>query len=346
MSPSALRTAIGLAVLALGCGEPAPAAKDTAEVGAAAFGFADTAIAETGTDAEAVAAAEPDAVAPVIDTGIEVTLPGTKDGCTAQCQDKVCGSNGCGSVCGFCKTGFLCKPDGSACTEFCKPLCSDKASGTDKKCGDNGCGGSCGDCGDGFHCGIDFLCHTDDCNGSCAGKTCGDDGCGKSCGDCGAGDLCQSGKCKPGPCKGIPKIGVCQGDLLASCIDPGPSESKQVVDCGAKPGKTCGFDPNAGSNGCVDPPPCEPSCKDKAGGIKECGSDGCKGTCGVCPTGWSCPGGTCKPEPGGACSSFPSTGACYGDVWMFCNTGNLAQKDCKTIDMTCGWTGSKFECIP
>jgi len=295
--------------------------------------------AETGAET-APETLEDSATSGPTDAGVqEVTLPKPKDGCAASCQDKVCGPDGCGSVCGFCQTGQICAQDGSKCNDFCKPKCDTK------KCGDNGCGGSCGACEDKFHCGVDFLCHADSCVGSCAGKVCGEDGCGKSCGLCASGDLCQAGgQCKPGPCKGIPKGGACSGDFLTHCQDPGPNEAKVIVDCGAKPGKTCGYDPVQGSQACIDKPPCVISCKSANGTKKECGDDGCGGVCGTCAEGWACPGGACVPGDGDkvACGNFAPQGKCYGNVWAFCNAGGyLSKVDCGEGGLACKWDGAK-----
>ena len=63
--------------------------------------------------------------------------------CAYDCNDKECGSNGCGGTCGFC-------PEGKSCVqgkcEDCTPDCSSQ------ECGPDNCGGSCGECGGGKHC--------------------------------------------------------------------------------------------------------------------------------------------------------------------------------------------------
>ena len=62
--------------------------------------------------------------------------------CARQCNDKTCGPDGCGGVCGNCtKCGETCT--GGACAfTACK----------EKKCGDDGCGGVCGTCDEGHDC--------------------------------------------------------------------------------------------------------------------------------------------------------------------------------------------------
>ncbi len=90
--------------------------------------------------------------------------------CVPACEDKVCGADGCGGVCGYCSASHACE-DGSC---VCQPSCSGK------QCGDDGCGGSCGNCGQNQMC-SGGLCV---CAPSCSGKQCGNDGCGGSCGTC------------------------------------------------------------------------------------------------------------------------------------------------------------------
>ncbi len=65
--------------------------------------------------------------------------------CTPQCTGKVCGTDGCGGVCGYCPklSAYNCS---SAGTCVCVKSCAGKT------CGDDGCGGSCGTCGSGDVC--------------------------------------------------------------------------------------------------------------------------------------------------------------------------------------------------
>ncbi len=268
------------------------------------------------------------------------------DGCKPNCvtvggKPKVCGDDGCGSVCGFCLAGDFCSPDHTSCGEHCKAKCDGK------KCGDDGCGGKCGICDTGYSCGKDDLCHADDCKAACGKHVCGDDGCGGSCGDCAEGDLCDPlGQCKPGPCKGIPASGQCDGAILLACAGSGASATKTLVDCGAK-GLVCDWDAKAGAFACIVKPPCTPTCKTSAGAAKECGSDGCEGICGKCPGGWSCPGGFCKPEKGADCGLLlTAQGKCADEEWIFCSGGKVAIIDCAKVGQKCAWitAASKFGC--
>jgi len=92
-------------------------------------------------------------------------------GCTATCDGRTCGDDGCGGSCGSCDEGQWCIA--GQCVVDCVPQCDDK------QCGDNGCGGTCGDCPEGFGCAYGVC--TDDCIPDCAGRRCGDDGCGGTC---------------------------------------------------------------------------------------------------------------------------------------------------------------------
>jgi hypothetical protein len=92
-------------------------------------------------------------------------------GCTADCTNKQCGSDGCGGSCGECGGGQLCAS--GQCVVDCIPDCGGK------ECGDNGCGGICGACAQGLSC-LQGQCQAG-CVPNCAGKSCGDDGCGGSC---------------------------------------------------------------------------------------------------------------------------------------------------------------------
>ncbi len=339
---------LALALTPLACGEADEGGKDatdTATVDVPVFevgGGAETSETDSATDA----AGADDTVGTdgETDTGPDVVWPGGDGDCTPDCKGKVCGPDGCGSVCGFCPTGKVCLADGSACDEFCKPQCDGKA------CGDNGCGGNCGDCGSGFHCGVDFLCYADDCVGSCANKVCGDDGCGKSCGSCATGDWCTPDfQCKPTPCKGIPAEGQCEGDILVGCQGSGSTAQKTQKDCSTQLPvgyKVCGWDPLATAYGCIDKPPCEPSCALEGGGTAECGDDGCGGSCGGCPDGWACSVGKCQAQVGGACGgTFNSkTGACDGNQWLFCSSDKIVALDCAKAGKKCAWLGSKYGC--
>jgi hypothetical protein len=340
-----LRVALSVALWGLaGCGGAAPATTAVdADGGGAAPDVARAVDSAASDTTESTDSAVADAAQPAADAAPEVTLPDTA-GCTPQCSGKVCGPDGCGAVCGFCKSGELCAADGSACQAFCQKQCNGKV------CGPDGCGGQCGSCDGGQSCGVDGKCYLDSCVGSCTAKNCGEDGCGKSCGTCGSGDFCDGGTCKASPCKGIDtQKGQCQGEILLGCSGSGASATKTAVDCAAKPGLTCGWDPAKSAYACIVKT-CDSSCTTADGKKMVCGTNACGQACGTCPDGWKCNATSCDPLPGASCnaSSFPAAGQCLGNVWVYCNTGKLVYVDCvQDAEMSgCGWNAAKqqFEC--
>ncbi len=252
--------------------------------------------------------------------------------CLPECKDKICGTNGCGGSCGACADGSVC--DGGQCVapavcgdgycdtdlaENCSS-CSDdctcevgticQADGSccqpscgGKHCGTDGCGGTCGVCQVDALC-VDNLCiaqfgcgnlkcepEEDEncatcpsdckcvgaelcteelgcCEPSCDGKECGSDGCVGGCGQCPPQQGCQEHKCVDTVYCGN---GTC---------DPGTEEH-----CG-----TCAADCGCGQGFvCVGTVCCQPACDGK-----ECGTDGCGGSCGECQGSETCgPGGQC-----------------------------------------------------
>ena len=96
--------------------------------------------------------------------------------CTPACDNKTCGPDGCGGMCGDCPPNSECKMpeqkcdcffdkcEGMCCQEdqfcadvdgvmyCCKPDCSNK------ECGDDYCAGSCGECPEGQTCNFDYQC--------------------------------------------------------------------------------------------------------------------------------------------------------------------------------------------
>ena len=171
----------------------------------------------------------------------------------------------------------------------CTPQCDGRV------CGDDACGGSCGACDDGALCNaITGQCDDDVCIPVCSNKECGDDGCGGTCGTCGSGTSCDQGL----------------------CVAP-PASSSCVGNCGAVATDGCSCEPGCELDGtcCVDRDfvcGCLPNCIDK-----NCGSDGCGGTCGacldedLCSAQQVCVDNPCLPNPcteHGTCDEL--TGAC------------------------------------
>jgi len=112
--------------------------------------------------------------------------------CEPECEDKNCGDDGCGGVCGEC-TGPQDECQDGLCT--CLPHCEGK------ECGEDGCGGVCGECAEGNSCNEDGLCQPDDPN-------CGED--------------YANLPCYFSPCD-VPSFSIC---LITECGTVGATEGK------------------------------------------------------------------------------------------------------------------------
>ena len=164
------------------------------------------------------------------------------------------------------------------------------------------------------------------CTPDCMGKACGPDSCGGSCGACPEGALCLLGVCNNNPeyqgsCAGVcsnSPNGICWCD--DSCLLNG--------DCCADACQACGI--------CTT---CSPNCTGK-----ECGDDGCGGTCGACPLGTSCTGGQCASPLGptckGNCGSSGQDGTCWCDAQCEIN-GDCCADACDECGLCAG-----NACIP
>ena len=233
--------------------------------------------------------------------------------CRRDCEGKECGDDGCGGSCGKCdpwsecengkcvsmygcKTTPLpdcpdcacrdcvCKKDSMCCDNSwgpnCVKLCRDECGGCKKcvpqcdgkECGPDGCGGQCGHCKPGDTCkaGKCVKCVPD-----CTGKECGDDGCGGSCGECEPNvTVCgANGKCRPCSVE-CPRYAECG---MNDC---------QTMGCEAR---GCHENQICIGNGCYG---CYSYCTDR-----ECGDDGCGGSCGKCGPCEQCISHHCKPIP-------------------------------------------------
>ncbi len=155
----------------------------------------------------------------------------------------------------------------------------------------------------------------------CHGKVCGPDGCGGSCGTCPDGAVCVGNFCQR-DCAFIPDVGCCQGNNLVTCENGKP----HVIFCKNHGGAdtihhmptVCGWDSYEHKYSCLanldsmngvgyapsdyvggHPLWCHSQCVPYCG-KKECGSDGCGGSCGSCAEGLVCNKGKCVhpvPEP-------------------------------------------------
>lgn len=278
----------------------------------------------------------PDAADPGGDAGADIPEPDA--GCVPNCEDKECGSDGCGELCGYCAYGFICN-EIQICRPFCEPQCEGKL------CGPDGCNGLCGECKENEVCGADFTCVLKDCVPKCDGRVCGPDSCGGKCGDCEEGFLCLAdGQCTEDlNCYDITATGTCVGNQLLFCQDG----VLQKVECDTSQGLVCAYSAAGKKHDCVIPEQCQPQC---AG--KNCGPDKCGGTCGTCGEDLVCStGGLC----GTPCDGVTSTGVCLdaNTKLAFCHQEILLIHDCYNPErLFCKWNPSAaggagaYDCLP
>ena len=194
------------------------------------------------------------------------------------------------------------------------------------------------------------------CSPMCEGKQCGPDGCGGVCGTCCESQVCEAGSCLGGLGCQVASSPTCGGCLCQECVcDMDPYCCQVVWDdlcveecvdqcggCGASPdcsGKECGANGCGGSCGacppgwdCTEEGLCVGDCAPACEG-KNCGSDGCGGKCGLCGEDAECVAGTCLEE----CGGIDFVGCCDGDVQHHCEDGFQFQLDCSAQGLTCGW---------
>jgi hypothetical protein len=304
--------------------------------------------------------------------------------CGGCCEGQVCqaglcvGGPGCvvgsGPGCGGCACeDCVCDIDPYCCQvtwdDLCVEECIDQCGGcgsqadcAGKECGPNGCGGSCGECPMGWDCADGGTC-VDNCEPSCLGVVCGTDGCGGSCGECGEGAFCIDGVCLE-ECGGVTFVGCCDGATQHYCEDG----FQFVVDC-AEQGLVCGWKASLGWYECVGEAQADPSgafplwcpgvCPPQCDG-KECGPDGCDGSCGECGASAECIDGQCVSpcEPscagldcgddgcGGVCGECPMglvcmAGHCQVGCIPVCDGRDCGDDGCGG---TCGFCAPGMAC--
>ena len=234
--------------------------------------------------------------------------------CEPVCQGKECGTDGCGGSCGSCPGAAPYCMEGK-CKVQCTPHCEGK------ECGDNGCGGSCGNCPATYECGDAGLCveeapPDDGCEAQshpgCGGCICEVCVCAlmpeccaaKWTSQCAA--MCGAGDCVG--CEGEGQFGwpcVKDADCVSDiCIEGLWEGMVCTVPCAKScpPDWSCVSDPQISSGKF-----CSTHCTADCTG-KECGDDGCGGSCGNCYEGQSCFDGTCMEGVSGACMNDADLG--------------------------------------
>ena len=279
--------------------------------------------------------------------------------CTPDCAGKICGADGCGGFCGTCPEGLGCSADGTECLEVgsCADVCgtgpADESCFCDDLCNEYGdcCPDYCDECADMYpeFCG--------GCTPDCAGKECGFDGCDATCGTCETGEMCADFMCVDAGCATADDCatgydcvdGVCVSVCTPDCAgkDCGSDGCEGV--CG-----TCGADETCVAGACIAdgcmtdddclddedcvdgecvPAACEPECTDK-----NCGFDGCDGTCGTCGADMICSEGVCVAAGCSPTAPCPAGFECIDTTCVSLCTPDCADKDCgfDGCDGTCG----------
>ncbi len=234
----------------------------------------------------------------------------------------------------FCLSGeckaWVCEPSKAACVGDMANVCNSLGSGyasqtncktqqkvcSDGKCLDLACSPSTNFCVDG-----DSLGH------------CSADGLSSTTEDCSPQHSCKDGQCLPWQC--TPNSLVCSGEVATACDALGLGPVSGGTDC-AKAGKFCSM------GECTA---CQPKCDGK-----QCGEDGCGGTCGDCEPHYECSEGTCKYVPwcgDGSCDTGEDCVICPADCGCTaCGDGKCnGEENCSSCGLDCGVCQNPSCCI-
>lgn len=270
--------------------------------------------------------------------------------CVPQCEEKECGDDGCGDVCGTCEEGQECvaaeaEEAPSLCETPCMPQCEGNA------CGDDGCGGTCGTCEESEECvsgeGSDVpnVCE-EVCVPECDGKTCGGNGCGGNCGECGEGDVCLGSTCIVAQCAGSCEGTAAEGcECDASCFLFGDCCADVCVTCGIceapsnepSPQEGCGEGTCAG---CCDVFVLDATCQCDAScwEYDDCCEDSCE-TCGLCD----------EPTSVEQCPDWLSYEGCCSNAGelSYCTADGKKKGGPCPADTACGWNEETgyYDCV-
>lgn len=135
-----------------------------------------------------------------VDAGNDWTAPDLvveDQPCNPDCENRLCGSDGCGGSCGTCESDTLCVVDAQSAVCSRKECVPGQMTCVDNRvaiCNDEGTELSIvTDCSPQDKVCVDGACVS--CEPSCEGVVCGDDGCGGTCGSCAGEESCISGAC-------------------------------------------------------------------------------------------------------------------------------------------------------
>ena len=247
--------------------------------------------------------------------------------CMPDCLGKECGEDGCGGSCGSCfstegsRDDSLCIDD-ECSTDWQYKTCHELVTLCELWCEDDGCLDECDaaaaphatgqsetmDICFEEHCPDDlkgfegFLCGVVNCNVEW-------DACFEAGGSCGQIFDCMD-TCETDDCIVLCFLEVGNAGQLATFFN---FMSCAASHCGNAPGLACML--STASDQCAGPyalclDKCVPDCIDK-----ECGSDGCGGSCGVCNGDMACEEDACQ------CKAQHHTECVQGEVWWFDSCG-------------------------
>lgn len=162
---------------------------------------------------------------------------------------------------------------------------------------------------------------------SALGKSCGtwDDGCGNSlnCGTCASGQNCNNGVCEsictPATCSSLGKQCGTWDDGCGGSLDCGPTTKSCTTSfgtCSVTGSQTCS---NGIYTSCSATDPRISACDGK-----QCGSDGCGGSCGTCALGQICSDSQCVAIVNGACGSSHNTSFYIKPTTNLCDSGTAS----------------------
>ena len=278
------------------------------------------------------------------------------DDCMSACSGRECGSDGCGGSCGTCSTGTC--VDG-ACRLDCPGLAECVLG-----CDDSGCAEACLSRGTASasalmeplvacalsQCGVaeDVLgCVLEATGGPCLTHYLACVPSSAPCGLCPSGTVCGFDPLFPWWCggagcpTGLGPEGECGPGNTSTWCDFGQTFAQ---DCDyVVPGEVCGWYASAEVWGCVTP--CARECNGK-----DCGFDGCGGTCGDCDDSDFCDSGRCREKGryGERCSVSQGAGTCAAGLvcLMLEGVGGLCTRECGTANPCPPYQGASGPSLP
>ena len=262
-------------------------------------------------------------VADVCAAGTDICKGGSAWTCSANGSEyllqEVCVEAYCDG--GACQP-WVCEPGTAFCQGSIAMLCNGQGSAVESEADCEAFGMTCsqGEC-------VPLVCLPGAvwCVSGNAKAVCAPDGSGYETTSCGLEEFCWEAVCQPWVCE--PLVSYCAGNVALVCDLLGKGPEGDGEDC-LQAGKTCV------DGACI----CIPQCEGK-----ECGDDGCGGSCGTCPATAPCMSGfSCV---AGKCTGFPIPGCCVADKECDdqdkCTTDKCTANKCGHVDICCD---SDLEC--